>query len=250
MSQPTPLAQTPTGIKQKGVSSFILKLIAIFGMTTDHIGVVFRAYLPPPVTAALYAFGGLTFPIMAYLLTVGYRHTRDIKKYALRLLGFACISFIPFSVAFGRWYFNVMFTLLLGLIAIYAYDHMQNRFLFRVLFALLIFLNMYCDWAPIGVIMVFLFHRIEHPRARILVPMLFPWLLCAATIPSIAPGMLIYSLPDLLFIFVGCTLAVPLLLRYNGERGRDMKFFFYWYYPLHLSVLCVIRYFMFGVLMP
>lgn len=32
-------------------------------------------------------------------------------------------------------------------------------------------------------------------------------------------------------------LALPLLLLYNGRRGRPVKWFFYWYYPLHRTLL-------------
>lgn len=35
-------------------------------------------------------------------------------------------------------------------------------------------------------------------------------------------------------------LALPLMLLYNGERGRRCKWFFYWYYPLHREVIFVI----------
>lgn len=34
--------------------------------------------------------------------------------------------------------------------------------------------------------------------------------------------------------------ALPLMLLYNGERGRRCKWFFYWYYPLHREVIFVI----------
>ncbi len=38
-------------------------------------------------------------------------------------------------------------------------------------------------------------------------------------------------------------LTIPLLARYNGERGswKGMKWFFYLYYPAHLIVCGIIR---------
>ena len=44
-------------------------------------------------------------------------------------------------------------------------------------------------------------------------------------------------------------LSLPLLARYNGQRGKNarvnkfLKGFFYLYYPLHLTILGAIRYF-------
>ena len=50
------------------VSAFALKVAAIVGMTCNHIANVFGTELPGGVMVALYSLGGLTFPIMAYLL--------------------------------------------------------------------------------------------------------------------------------------------------------------------------------------
>lgn len=63
---------------------------------------------------ALYSLGGLTFPIMAYLLCEGYRHTSSVRRYAERLAVFAVVSQIPYSLLFGATG-NVLITLLIGL---------------------------------------------------------------------------------------------------------------------------------------
>ena len=41
---------------------------------------------------------------------------------------------------------------------------------------------------------------------------------------------------------MACWLAVPLLARYNGKRGscRWLGSFFYWHYPVHMTVIGLI----------
>ena len=43
---------------------------------------------------------------------------------------------------------------------------------------------------------------------------------------------------------MGIYLSIPLLARYNGERGggKWSKWFFYVFYPLHLVILGLIKY--------
>lgn len=42
--------------------------------------------------------------------------------------------------------------------------------------------------------------------------------------------------------------AYPILKNYSGEKGKVtwMKWFFYWYYPLHLILLGILRIMMYG----
>ena len=76
---------------------------------------------------AMRLVGRVAFPLFAFMIAEGAAHTRDRRWYALRLLLLAVISEIPFDlVAGGTWLFpadqNTVFTLLLGLLAVWAGD--------------------------------------------------------------------------------------------------------------------------------
>ena len=98
----------------KGLSSFVLKVVAIMGMTCNHAAYVFAGHLPFVGECVLFAVGGVTFPVMAYLLVEGYRHTSNVKRYALRLAAFAAVSQIPYALYLAS-NATVLFTLLIGL---------------------------------------------------------------------------------------------------------------------------------------
>ena len=75
------------------MSSFVLKMIAIISMFIDHIGyVIFGKF------SYFNYIGRLAFPIFAFQISEGYIHTKNLKKYFLRLFLFAIISQIPFML--------------------------------------------------------------------------------------------------------------------------------------------------------
>ncbi|MBQ0002913.1 MAG: hypothetical protein KBT21_05190 [Treponema sp.] len=84
-------------IKNKIFNQAVIKYIVIILMVLDHYA---QYYLNS--NSNLYFFcrtiSRLTGPTMAFFIAEGYYHTRNVKKYLLRLGIFAVISTIPFAL--------------------------------------------------------------------------------------------------------------------------------------------------------
>ena len=85
------------------MSVFVLKLIAVVSMLIDHTTYVLRLSGRLPY-GTLYIIGRTigrpAFLIFAFLLVNGFDRTQDRRKYLERLILFAVISQIPFTLAF------------------------------------------------------------------------------------------------------------------------------------------------------
>ena len=115
-----------------GLSGSSLKVIAIVSMTIDHLGLYMLGGDDPASASVTYHLmrmvGRLAFPIFAFLLVEGYVHTHNIRRYIMNLLVAAVISDIPWMLLGGYDSHNVMFTLLLGLMAVSFIDRFwRNR---------------------------------------------------------------------------------------------------------------------------
>ena len=109
------------------MTAFTLKIIALFAMLIDHIAVAF------PDTFPLWfrAVGRLAWPIFAYFLAEGFRHTKAREKFLMRLLAFAVISEIPYDLVMGNAVnfaanTNIFYTLFLGGMAICLYERLKE----------------------------------------------------------------------------------------------------------------------------
>ncbi|MFQ3225978.1 MAG: hypothetical protein ACI8Z5_002247 [Lentimonas sp.] len=69
------------------IDAFPLKATAVTAMTVDHVG----ALLSPEVLW-LRLIGRLAMPISAFPQVEGYCHKHNIKRYMMRLLGFARLA--------------------------------------------------------------------------------------------------------------------------------------------------------------
>ena len=87
----------------KGLNSNHLKLIAIIAMTIDHIAdLIYPGFSSEPFSILFHIIGRLTAPMMWFFICEGYYHTRNPKKYILRLFLFAVISHFAYCFVPGR----------------------------------------------------------------------------------------------------------------------------------------------------
>lgn len=268
-------ASAPT--RKGGVDGFTLKVIAIIGMTANHVSHVLGSMMPWQVTLLLHSLGGVTFAIMAFLMVEGYLHTSNLRRYAARLFVFALISQVPFSLCFGA-HANVLFTLLMGLFLLWAWDTLTSRgpalkCAFALLFAAVTAISYFCDWAIIGPAIVLLFYLTRRMGTRgVLLTMALPYaytiikalvvlvpelqsclelgeqvvargmtdayrMMYVAGTPVYLSAKLLGKCASIGYALVGFTIATVCICNYNGERGRSMKWLFYAYYPAHLAVI-------------
>jgi len=237
------------------LDAYQLKWIAIIAMILNHIVIAWWAIVPTGLAFPMYAVGGLTFPIMAFFVVEGYKYTSNLKRYVLRVLVVGLIAlpfhFLTLGLALAP-NLNIMFTIALSLGVLKMYDKIKSRVLFWVIYILLIVpVSFVFEWSFPGVTMVLLFYIIKGEKARRIWPPIAAVLLSSAlSLIYLIPGM---EMPEMTGIMgdplfgavsstfiLGMLFAPVLLVNYNGERGKNMKWLFYTFYPLHLAVLAVV----------
>jgi hypothetical protein len=228
------------------MTAFALKVIALASMLIDHLAVVFPDYFP----FWLRGVGRLAWPIFAFLLAEGFRHTKSPEKFLMRLLVFALISEIPYDIAMGNSinFFsntNIFYTLFLGGMAICWYERMKKWYdkqAFAAIGALLptalLAEILSADYGGMGVLFIFAMYAIKPQRLRLAAVGVFALSQFIPLIPAYFLGISIRLEYWLMIPFALAT--VPLIAMYNGNRGTQAKWLFYWFYPAHLAVLAII----------
>lgn len=208
------------------MTSFQLKIIAITTMLIDHIGSVIF-----PETITFRIVGRLAFPLFAFLLTEGYIHTSNLKKYIFRLAIFSLISQYPFMLAFGLDAgLNIFFTLAIGLTAIYLSDHYQSYLPFFILAILADLIH--TDYGMFGVLLIFLIYEYKNNFKK----MMF-YIICLYSVFYLIGGLRAGIGAIHYYIQFFSLLSFILIAFYNGREGRKAKYLFYIFYPGHLLIL-------------
>jgi len=212
----------------------MLKWIALMTMTIDHIGATLY-----PEHSVLRLIGRLSFPLFGYLLALGLESTRNVKRYFARLLIFAFISQVPLYLAFGREPFeslNIFFTLSSGLFFIYFF---KTRNIPLVLLPLLASFVLNFDYGIYGIMSLGCMHLLIRNTKLGVISFL---------------GLNLVFLPVWPPQFLS-SFALPVIIlqkrwnAMNADRKIDAKtvyptwkkYFFYVFYPLHLTVLYSMR---------
>ena len=240
-------------LKEKGLSTADLKLIAIIAMTIDHLTWLFFPGLQRVwYVCLLHIIGRLTAPIMWFFIAEGSHYTKNPKKYITRLFVFAIISHFAYSFAFGlnpipfkSGIFNqtsVIWSLAIAAALIFIVNNYKLSY--RKNFALILLASLISfpsDWSSIATMTSFYLynHRGDFKKqVRDFILFGLMYVLVYFIFIDKAYGIL------QLFIF----LSIPVLSLYNGKAGnnRNMKWLFYIYYPPHLVAVGVLRLILYG----
>lgn len=202
----------------------MIQIIAMVTMVIDHIGAIFY-----PDIQLLRIIGRIAFPLYSWFLVQGYIHTRNHKKYMLRLLVLASISQIPFTLALQRWELNVIFTLLVSLIGLFVIDRVVDQrlktFLLICIVAITVFVPM--DYGIYGFSLI-LIMKYTKGLTMIGLHMLLNMMIFIAS--GLTSAIQMFSILGTLFIaypFLSQTFSVP-------------KWIYRSFYPAHLAVLSII----------
>lgn len=228
------------------LSGSILKIIAVITMLIDHSACILLSLYPPALSPVFHIggysyslyrvcrdIGRIAFPIYCFLLVEGFLHTRNRHKYGKNLLLFALISELPWNYMFAdTWRYekqNVFFTLFLGYLAFCALEYFRDRremqFLSLALLLAVSFL-LRADYGWKGYVFLLIMYLLRNEKA---------------------PQAIIGSC-WLAYEWKACFAFLPINM-YNGQRGfirgKAAKYFFYAFYPLHITILVILRHFLF-----
>ena len=212
--------------------------------------------------------GRLAAPIFMFCITVGFRYTKDIKKYILRVFTFALISQIPYILftqseeyssgfiklevtPFYKIDLNIMFTLGLGLVALYFYEKLKDKNIILrltpIIAVALISYILNTEGGYVYIIYIFMFYVL---RDLSILKKAFIWIfiIVICRLPLLFHLLqinndIMRALPTMRVNTLGVYVGVFLTFFFNNKRitiSKTFKYLMYWFYPIHLIMLFLI----------
>ena len=232
-------------MKNKGgfLSGNALKIIALVSMTIDHIG-----YILLPELIWMRIVGRIAFPLFAFLIAEGCKHTKNKLKYFLLIFGLGVVCQL-FSYFFGgQTKLNILLTFSFSIGLIYLLEWLKNSIknknskhiaLSSVAFVLSVvatyfFTSNNLSFSPL---------KVDYGFWGIMVPVVVSIFVNHYIKVCLFALCLVILCFGYSFTQWFCLLSVVLVLWYNGERGKHkLKYLFYVYYPVHLAVLYLLQF--------
>lgn len=234
--------------KSRPLNRDVIKYMAAAAMLMNHAAHVFME--PGTMLYTIFEYiGYFTAITMVYFLEEGYEYTRSKQKYGMRLLVFAVISQIPYTLAFGMQQLNMLFTLFVCFLILFVQENVINIRIRGVLTALLVFATAFCDWPLFAAVFTILFIWSKSEgywdRRKLMISygasaLMFAFFNYDSYLP--VPQALIRAAASSAGIILS---GIVILNFYNGQRakrGRTFsKWFFYIFYPAHIIILVLLR---------
>ena len=265
-------------MKRLSLSGFQLKYIALITMVFDHIQYFFDYTGKIPIWFAM--IGRLAAPLFLFSVIEGFIHTRNRKKYFLRvyalailmgLIQFGFYNFLhPLVRADGFFPQNMMlssfaillvalqgiawiqekkylkgiptllFPLMLPWLMLLLYLSGQDKPTFTLFINLLNYTVLPTHtsisdggtWLLLTGIAMYLCHKNLKKEVLAFVSVSLVWVLMAIVLSRPSFHDLMFKYIEWMEIF-----AAPLMLCYNGQRGKGSKYLFYVFYPTHIYLL-------------
>lgn len=265
-------------MKRLSLSGFQLKYIALIAMVFDHIHYFFDYTGKIPIWFAM--IGRLAAPLFLFSVIEGFIHTRNRKKYFLKIYVLAILmgliqfgfynflhplvrpdGFFPKNMMLSSFAIllvalqgiawiqekkylkgipTLLFPLMLPWLMLLLYLSGQDKPIFTLFINLLNYTVLPTHtsisdggtWLLLTGIAMYLCHKNLKKEVLAFVSVSLVWVLMTIVLGRLSIHDLMFKYIEWMEIF-----AAPLMLCYNGERGKGSKYLFYIFYPSHIYLL-------------
>lgn len=265
-------------MKRLSLSGFQLKYIALITMVFDHIHYFFDYTGKIPIWFTM--IGRLAAPLFLFTVIEGFIHTRNRKKYFLKIYVLAILmgliqfgfynflhplvrpdGFFPKNMMLSSFAIllvalqgiawiqekkylkgipTLLFPLMLPWLMLLLYLSGQDKPIFTLFINLLNYTVLPTHtsisdggtWLLLTGIAMYLCHKNLKKEVLAFVSVSLVWALIAIVLSRPSFHDLMFKYIEWMEIF-----AAPLMLCYNGQRGKGSKYLFYVFYPTHIYLL-------------